>query len=144
MKQTCSKCRTLKPIEEFSFRFKEKEIRHVQCRECVRSTIKSHYTENRSYYLTKAQKRNNNYRELINTYIYQYLSQNPCVDCGESDVTVLEFDHRDRMTKIQAVSQLIRSQYPLEKIKEEISKCDVRCANCHRRKTAKEFNWFKK
>jgi hypothetical protein len=45
--------------------------------------------------------------------------------------------------KFKAVSSLMKSRYPLEKIKEEIKKCEVRCANCHRRKTAVEFKWFK-
>jgi hypothetical protein len=77
-------------------------------------------------------------------FVKQYLLKNPCVDCGESDVTVLEFDHsKQKGIKFKAVSSLMKARYPLEKIKEEIKKCEVRCANCHRRKTAVEFRWFK-
>ena len=52
----------------------------------------------------------------------------------------LEFDHRDRTTKIAAVSQLIARQFSWDKIMAEIDKCDVRCANCHRKRTAVQFN----
>jgi hypothetical protein len=62
-----------------------------------------------------------------------YLQSHPCVDCGETDPLVLDFVHVREI-----ISQLVRSQATLEVIKAEIAKCDVRCANCHRRKTAKE------
>ncbi|MEI6058968.1 MAG: hypothetical protein WCP89_04320, partial [archaeon] len=95
------------------------------------------------YYLIKTQKRNSKLTLETLNYIQQYLINNPCIDCGEGDITVLEFDHTGKIPKFKAVSLLIRAKYPLQKIKEEISKCEVRCANCHRRKTAKDFKWFK-
>jgi hypothetical protein len=30
----------------------------------------------------------------------------------------------------------------LKKIKEEIAKCQVLCANCHAMRTAEQFNWY--
>src|SRR6202022_3269562 len=64
-----------------------------------------------------------------------YLLEHPCVDCGETDITVLEFDHlRD---KTQNVSALIRGTNSWARIEAEIAKCVVRCANCHRRETAR-------
>jgi hypothetical protein len=41
------------------------------------------------------------------------------------------------------VSELVHNGAAIEQLAYEISKCDVRCANCHRRKTAKEGGWFK-
>ncbi len=76
-------------------------------------------------------------------FLYQHLLKNPCVDCGESDVTVLEFDHKGIVPKLKTVSQLARAHFPIDKIQKEIDKCEVRCANFRRRKTAKAFNWFK-
>ncbi|MFA6273609.1 MAG: hypothetical protein WC662_00415 [Candidatus Paceibacterota bacterium] len=139
----CTKCKKEKLINEFNFKKKSLGLHHNQCRECTRVFVKNHYNKNREYYLEKTEKRNKKLRLKIFNYIQQYLLQNPCVDCGESDVIVLEFDHKNRASKFKAVSLLIRGRYPLEKIKEEINKCEVRCANCHRRKTAKQFNWFK-
>jgi len=53
-----------------------------------------------------------------------------CVDCGSSDIRVLEFDHV-RGTKIASVSSMVRRGRALSIIQAEIAKCDVRCRNCH-------------
>ena len=64
----------------------------------------------------------------------------PCVDCGESDIVVLEFDHlRDKTAN---VSYLI-STGEIPRIKEEIAKCEVVCANCHRRRTSERGGWYR-
>ncbi len=81
--------------------------------------------------------------ESLKQHIFEHLSKNSCVDCGETDIVVLEFDHRDRNTKVRAVANLIHDGASLDKLKSEIAKCDIRCANCHRRRTAKQFGWAK-
>ena len=65
------------------------------------------------------------------------------MDCNESDILVLEFDHKERKEKSYNVSYLMRRGLSFDKLIEEIKKCDVRCANCHRRKTEKESNSWK-
>lgn len=64
-----------------------------------------------------------------------------CADCNETDSIVLEFDHRCRDEKYINISDAVRLGWALEKIKVEINKCDVVCANCHRRRTAKQMKW---
>lgn len=71
-------------------------------------------------------------------WLYQYLLKNPCVDCGESDPVVLEFDHRG--DKRLMISSAVNN-YGASRLKEEIDKCEVRCSNCHKRKTAIEQGW---
>lgn len=63
------------------------------------------------------------------------------MDCGENDPVVLEFDHIS--DKIDSVSRMICDSYSLDSLEKEIAKCEVRCANCHRRKTAKQLGWYK-
>ena len=137
----CSRCKKEKSVEDFNFKIKSTGKRQIQCRECTRLLIKNHYKNNREYYLTKAKKRNKHIRGIINMYIKEYLLNHPCVDCGEKDLVVLEFDHRGDVKKFKAVSHLMTAQVKFETIKLEIDKCDVRCANCHRKKTAKQFKW---
>lgn len=66
--------------------------------------------------------------------IRAYLSEHPCVDCGENDPRVLDFDHV-RGQKTADVSALVAGGSSWERVMREIDKCDVRCANDHRRVT---------
>ncbi len=67
--------------------------------------------------------------------ILHYLQTHPCVDCGESDPVVLDFDHV-RGVKVMDISSMVAAGHPWSTIQTEIAKCDVRCSNCHRRITA--------
>jgi hypothetical protein len=137
----CSRCKKEKPVEEFNFKNKALGIRQKSCRSCTRLEIRNHYLENKNYYIKKAKKRNKEKSKEIQEFILKYLSKHPCIDCGEKDPVVLDFDHKG--DKIASVSDIIRKGHSVKAILEEISKCEVRCANCHRRKTAKEFGWYK-
>lgn len=53
---------------------------------------------------------------------------------------MLQFDHRDPKDKSNHVGSLVsRSRKRLE---DEVGKCDVLCANCHARRTARQFGWY--
>ena len=68
---------------------------------------------------------------IARMYVDKYLSENPCVDCGYSDLRALEFYHT-RQNKLFEISLGILSGVSLPVLIEEIQKCEVRCANCHR------------
>lgn len=74
-------------------------------------------------------------------FIWKYLQDHPCLDCGESDPVVLDFDHV-RGVKVCNISAMVTQKATLKRIAEEIEKCEVRCANCHRRATARRGNWW--
>lgn len=80
------------------------------------------------------------YRERNRAFVTEYFHSHPCVDCGESDPDVLEFDHI--AGKVMEVSRLLASA-SLDRLMEEIERCEVRCANCHTRRTAGQFGWRK-
>ncbi len=95
------------------------------------------YCNKEDQYAAMQKHRDGNRKKLL-----AYLLEHPCVDCGESDPVVLEFDHvrgEKRFTIARAVSGSTRSW---KLIKIEIDKCEVRCANCHVRRTAKQFGWY--
>ena len=69
-----------------------------------------------------------------------YLKTHSCVDCGESDIVVLGFDHV-RGKKIANVSKISRGG-SIKVLEREIRKCDVVCSNCHSRRTAARSNWY--
>ena len=75
-------------------------------------------------------------------YINDYLKSHPCVDCGISDRRVLEFDHV-RGIKFGNVSKSIGECWNLQRLSDEIEKCEVRCCNCHRIKTRERIDYNK-
>ena len=93
-------------------------------------------TQKGSYSMCKRAER----RERIKQKMMDFYKDHPCVDCGETDPRVLDFDHIN--TKRHNVSTLLRKEYSWDSILEEASNCVVRCANCHRVKTAIEQNHY--
>lgn len=79
-------------------------------------------------------------REEIKRKMMDFYKSHPCVDCGEDDPRVLDFDHLNN--KKYNVSSLLRKEYSWDSILEEAAKCEVRCANCHRKKTARDQNHY--
>lgn len=140
--KTCTKCKTdyHEPLSDnFNIKKRTKDGFQSSCKACVKIFHIEHYQKRKQYYLDKAAKHNENYRVRGLQYMVDYLKQNPCIDCGETDPIVLEFDHRGN--KSCDVSTL--SERSLESIQKEIDKCDVRCANCHRKKTAIQLGWYR-
>jgi hypothetical protein len=74
-------------------------------------------------------------------WLYEQLGRSRCVDCGERDPVVLEYDHRG--DKRCGVTRLAWHEYSIATIAAEIAKCEVRCGNCHRRRTAEDQGWFR-
>ncbi|MBV0902281.1 homing endonuclease associated repeat-containing protein [Haloarcula salina] len=56
-----------------------------------------------------------------------------CRRCDETDPACLDFHHRDDEEKEMTISQMITYGYSKAKISEEMAKCDILCANCHRK-----------
>jgi hypothetical protein len=73
-------------------------------------------------------------RNVLKNYVIN-LKKNPCLDCGKTFHPVcMDFDHV-RGVKRMGVSIIIKNGMSLEFLKEEIAKCDLVCANCHRIRT---------
>ncbi|RXZ47899.1 hypothetical protein ESP57_15390 [Agromyces fucosus] len=82
-------------------------------------------------------------RRLAIEAVGAYLLAHPCVDCGEADVRVLDFDHRVGSGKQAEVMRLVQNGYSVTRVMAEIAKCDVRCRNCHAKVTYERLgdNW---
>lgn len=126
----CKNCKKEKALQEFEQHYKT-------CKKC-RYQI-DFYNPSRKKYLKKW----NSYRRRENIVnMLQYLSNHPCVDCGETNPVLLEFDHVKGKKK-SSISNLVYRQANWKTINAEIKKCHVRCVRCHRLRTAKTFNWYK-
>jgi hypothetical protein len=105
-----------------------------------RAYERSLYAASKGAYKEKVVARKKKNQQKLRQFIWDYLKEHPCVDCGEPDPVVLEFDHMG--DKKMAIGDISYHNPSLEKLKEEIEKCEVRCANCHRRKTAIQLEWY--
>lgn len=112
------------------------------CRRCKQRIDRRYWHGNaeRLTPLRASQKRirRNDVRRLVATYLLAH----PCVDCGETDPVVLDFDHVEGR-KSANVSALVADGYEWGVISAEIAKCVVRCANCHRRHEARKRGYFR-
>ena len=54
---------------------------------------RKHYEANRELYMRRAKVRGKAVRRRRIAFLIEYFREHPCVDCGESDPLVLEFDH---------------------------------------------------
>lgn len=118
------------PTSNFCFDRKRKDGLNDHCKKCR----KKYDTSKRGKYLVK-------YRVIQKQlYIYKILQSSKCIDCGDGRWQVLEFDHVKGIKKYNISAMYTLS---LEKIKQEITKCEIRCANCHRMKTIKQLDLYK-
>ena len=136
----CRVCHQSKPLAEFPFRSRAEGRRHWICLACQRAAARSWYVA-RVPDARRVEGYGTFVRESLTARIDQYLSTHPCVDCGEDNIALLDFDHlRD---KTADVSTMVRDSFSWEQIAQEIGKCAVRCANCHARVTASRLGAYK-
>jgi hypothetical protein len=83
-----------------------------------------------------------NAKQRAREFVDSYLATHPCVDCGESDVIVLTFDHV-RGEKRANVADMISSGLSVETIAAEIAKCEVTCFNCHAIRSQKRSGMYR-
>ena len=133
----CCRCGGVKPLSEFNKNRRSKDGLHSYCRPCHRQNSKDYFEAHPREYRGQQSRR----RLYLRQKLFEYYLAHPCVDCGEKDPVVLEFDHQG--DKRVRVSDMVNRKFSWQEMLAEIAKCVVRCANCHRRRTAKQFGWYK-
>src|SRR5256885_10847461 len=131
--RACTKCGETKPLDAFPPVRRGEAKLQTWCRDCFAEANARNYLKNRERERARIYEYIKGRRAEVGQRIIDYLREHPCVDCGERDIVVLEFDHIG--DKIADVSVYAGSGRTWERVKAEIEKCEVRCANCHRRKT---------
>lgn len=112
--KVCTKCGRELPLDQFNWRNKAKGTRRADCKECHNGYMKEKYKE----------------KKLEIQDLKQELK---CAKCGYDKCgAALDFHHRDPAEKDERVAQMVSNRYALDKVREEIKKCVVLCANCHR------------
>jgi AraC-like DNA-binding protein len=145
MTKICTKCKIEFSLDKFPRKNRNKSGLSPICFTCNRNNFKVWYAnkENRNSHRISVRSANRRGYKRNRDFVNKHLLEHPCVDCGESDIRCLDFDHV-RGEKKYCVSELMSRRASLGVIVVEIDKCEVRCANCHRRKTAKQLGYYSK
>jgi hypothetical protein len=133
--KTCTKCKIEKGLQEFNKKSSTKDKLSNQCKLCNKENLLAHYKCNPQYYKQKAEIKRIEDRKWFTT-IKEQLS---CSTCGESRWWTLDFHHRDPLEKENNIGDIL-VRNGRNKVLEEIKKCIVLCANCHRDHHYRERN----
>jgi len=125
----CCTCNIEKNISAYSFKNIEKNVYHCSCKECCKETRKRNYEKNKKVTFD----RNNRKRTNLRKWFEEYKKTLSCIKCGENHPACLDFHHIDSTTKEHTISLMIGGTYSIDTVMREIEKCDILCANCHRK-----------
>lgn len=122
----CGRCKKEKSKLDFHSNPSKKDGLQSMCKDCRKEYHKEHYNKNKEKY------KNNNKirRSFLRNFVNRHKGFCGCNICGENRFYVLDYHHKD--DKEKEISSMINDTASIDKIKNEIRKCDVVCANCHR------------
>ena len=109
----CTKCGKELPVDQFNWRDKNKGTRRSECKICHSSYMKNKYQEKKN---------------IIN----QLKQKQSCAKCGDNRFYVLDYHHLDPNVKDMNISRMLSNRSNIKDVEQEIDKCIVLCANCHR------------
>jgi hypothetical protein len=110
--------------------------RYAENREAKIAQSRAYYKKNRparlAYIRDYSAKKQAEKREHV-----MKLKEQPCMDCGQCyHFAAMDFDHRGEDEKKGSITDMMRNmRVTLKRLVEEIAKCDLVCANCHRVRT---------
>lgn len=126
MKRLCGRCQTLKSTDEFHRR--RGNGWQAWCKACRREYDAEYHQRTRP--IRMAQKKR--YKVELNDWYRSLKDGKSCVDCGGMfHYSAMEWDHRPGVTKVGGLSSIVKKTNSRRRVLEEISKCDLVCANCH-------------
>ena len=130
----CPRCNQDKDEAEFGKNRTRPDGLQVQCRACIKLIHHDWYARNKERHYGNVQKRRKLFSDELARRLLAYLKTHPCVDCGNANPLVLEFDALDGKNVLH-----ITPETTWDTLLPELTQCDVRCANCRRLKIGKQF-----
>ena len=127
--KTCYKCQQFLPLNQFSKNLTKADGLSNHCRACHKIMRREHYLKNRRKSIQRVRDR----EQEIRGWIRNYKETHPCTDCGKYlPYYQMDFDHlHDKKFDIGSHGH----QYGFQALEEEIAKCELVCALCHRERT---------
>jgi hypothetical protein len=136
MTKKCIECLEEKAFADFGKAKRNVDGLNNRCKSCYYTIRRKWYEAKQDHHKAKVAERRKKLLPELHLWMASYLKEHPCVDCGNDDILVLEFDHIED-NKEHNVGTLLKNYLNLEKVKNEVAKCEVRCVNCHRKITNK-------
>lgn len=131
----CYRCDTDKPVEAFGVNRAMDDGLMKFCKECANAYLREWKLRNPGNVRTHGRAEGRKGRASARAHV-NAIKSGPCMDCGGVfPPCAMDFDHV-RGHKVDDISrQVSRGKWSIERIDEEIAKCDLVCSNCHRVRT---------
>lgn len=135
VRRSCGRCR--EDLAPSAFNRMGEGLQHW-CRDC----FKQYQRGRREAHRTQVARASERRRARARGQLLAYLDGRMCVDCGDHDLVVLELDHV-LGRKAGDIALMVHHGAPEERLAEELAKCVVVCASCHRVRTATRASAFR-
>lgn len=131
----CNRCDKELPLSNFCKKVSSLDGLQGFCKVCNSERSKTYYKNNHEKHKRVIKDRGHKQKQLIREFLLNLLKNSECKDCQNNDIRVLEFDHLPGFEKKHNVSEMITGRYSVLRVQEEINKCEIVCANCHKIRT---------
>lgn len=125
--------------------FGKSGMKRRQCRECINKYAREYFRRNPSKFVQKSRISKTRQRDRLRRLVLEVKTGRACLDCQIIlPHYVLDFDHRDGTVKMGNIADLVGKGVTDKVLLDEIAKCDVVCANCHRVRTYNRNNHYQR
>ena len=132
--KTCIKCLQEQTLDRFAVQTWNKSLRFNVCRDCVNRKAREKWAARPITEKRELRAKSTAERQEMYAFVKGLKEANPCLDCGAFyPCYVMDYDHKH--DKSRTIAALIGGGYSKDRILEEIAKCELVCANCHRERT---------
>jgi hypothetical protein len=125
--KTCTRCKQLLPLDCFGNKTESKDGKKSACKQCC--TKQNHQwrrtTKGKRSHAAGVKKR----RRSTKLWLLEQIGANCCSQCPENHPACLDFHHKHGK-KFNLAPNMTKSK---QELLEEVRKCIVLCANCHRK-----------
>lgn len=128
MTKFCKRCKKTKPVAAFAVNRRKSDGLQTYCKGCKKDMDAAYYAANKQEQVTRVR----NGRNKLKREVDEIKRKAGCKHCGEDDPSCLDFHHKRPGNKVDAVARLVQDGCRRQALA-EIKKCEVVCANCHRK-----------
>lgn len=131
--KTCSKCNQNLSLSDFYKNVSRKDGVSIYCKKCMNIINKGGYYN--KWHERRKNIDKNHYQRIhkLREEIDEYKILIGCKNCGYNEhACVLDFHHLNEDDKFMTVAKMINNKRKNVLIQQEINKCTILCANCHR------------